>query len=196
MTEDARLRKVVNMKFPAGCAHAYQKTDPVTGEVWDKAILSFPKGMRADGHDLGDGWYLVAFQTDRMKRQINAGGTVTLSVRAFKPHKDTGELEPNHVKAFLGSGTDARALDLSPWSVAIGLRDVRAKLEISNRPDDYPYEGNADGGASYGQAGGDPLSGRSGGRTTPPRKKKKNIDDDSFASRTKRMRALSAELAQ
>lgn len=196
MAEDPRQHKIVNMKFPAGCAHAYQKTDPVTGEVWDKVILSFPKGMRVDGRDLGDGWYLVAFQTNRMRQQIEAGGAVTLSVRAFKADKDTGDLVPNHVKAFLGSGRDAIALDLSPWSVAIGLRDVRAQLEINNRPDDYPYEGNAEGGTSYGQAGGDPLSGRSGGRSTPSRKKKKLVDDDSFASRTKRMRALSAELAQ
>ena len=196
MADDPRAKKIVNMKFPAGCAHAYQKTDQITGEVWDKVILSFPKGMRADGNDLGDGWYLVAFQTDRMKRQIAEGGAVTLSVKAFKLRKDSGELEPNRVKAFIGSGKDVKSLDLSPWSVAIGLRDVRAQQEINNRPDDYPYEGNADGGTSYGQAGGDPLSGRSGGRTTPPRKKKVVVDDDSFASRTKRMRALSAELAQ
>lgn len=196
MAEDPRLKKIVNMKFPAECAHAYQKTDPVTGEVWDKVILSFPKGMRVDGRNLGDGWYLVAFQTERMKRQLESAGAVTLSVKAFKPNKDSGALEPNHVKAFIGSGKDAKSLDLSPWSVAIGLRDVRAQLEINNRPDDYPYEGNAEGGTSYGQAGGDPLSGRSGGRSTPSRKKKKLVDDDSFASRTKRMRALSAELAQ
>ena len=196
MAEDARLKKRVNMKFPAGCAHAYQRTDKNTGEIWDKVILNFPKGMRADGRDLGNGWYMVAFQNDRMRRQLESGGEVTFSVPAFKENRDTGEVEPNRVKAFLGPGKEAAAIDLNPWSVAIGLRDVRAQIEIANRPEDYPYEGNADDESSYGKLGGDPIEARAGGRTAPPRRKPApSIEDDSFASRTRRMRYAAADIS-
>lgn len=179
---DSRSRKLVNMKFPAGYAHAYTKVDPATGEVREKAILTFPEGMRAEGHDLSR-WYLAVFRTPRMNRQIEAGAPVVLSVRAWREGAD-GVLTENTLRAFRGSGKDAEWIDLNPWSVACGLRDLRSRTELAAAEARKDADDAASGSADSGQA-------RIGGRTAPPARKKKAIDD-SFAGRIKRMRQAAA----
>ncbi len=187
---DSRARKLVNMKFPAGFAHAYEKADPETGEIREKAILTFPNGMRAEGHDLSR-WYLVAFRTPRMNRQIEEDAPVVLSVKAWKEGPD-GELVENTLRAFRGSGQDAEWIDLNPWAVACGLRDLRSRSELGSRPHGRRHEGNAETGSagdSYGGDGDDQV--RTGGRTNPPRTSVRNLDD-SFAGRMRRMKQAAA----
>lgn len=187
------------MVFPAGSAHAYQKIDSNTGEVWDKALLHFPPDIRIDGHVLHAGWYIVVFQNDRMKRQIAANENITFSTKAFQQNSETGEIELRPLMAFFGSGEDAESIALSPWPVAIALRDYRNRAIIESRPADCPYEGNADDGDSYGASAGDPIDSRTGDRDAPPSTKDESSsveEDDSFASRIKKMRALSVELGR
>lgn len=186
---DSRSRKLVNMKFPAGFAHAYAKTDPVTGEVKEKAILTFPEGMRAEGHDLSR-WYLVAFRTPRMNRQIEAGDPVVLSVRAWREDGE-GKLTENTLRAFRGSGKDAEWIDLNPWSVACGLRDLRSRTELATSEARKRPNGDDNAAASGASSSNDSGQARMGGRTTPPSQKKKAVDD-SFAGRIKRMRQAAA----
>lgn len=110
--EETKEQQYVNIKFPPGFAHPYQREDS-KGNLWDKAIVNIPNGTSMNGIDLS-GYSVDVFLHANQKSQIANGEPV---VCGFK--------EDEKVELFKGEGKERETLRVDPWKLTSAIKEQR-----------------------------------------------------------------------
>lgn len=122
-----------HVKLPAAFLHPHTMTAK-DGREFDKAFVSFPKGTKINGVDIG-GFRCDVFISDRMKQQLLEGGLVTLSFKGNEPVSIwTGKKDSEQYPY--------KQFQVKPWDLVKGIKqqmqDYKDEKESERQGKNHP----------------------------------------------------------